>query len=127
MSGNPSPLSLNAAALLAARDPSCLIETDAFMLLDVRKPLARQVSGFELAGVIWRHPFAAAHWKAEFSARRLAVFCVHGHEVSQAVAGYLRDEGVAALYVEGGFEALRMGGWPVAALDGAEQQDGSDA
>ncbi len=86
-------------------------------LVDVRKPEARAASGFGMPGVQWRHPFDAINWVDSLPRHRVVVFCVHGHEVSQAVAGYLRDEGVDALYLEGGFEAWKEAGGQVDTLD----------
>ena len=83
--------------------------------IDVRKPMARETSGEDMPGAVWRHPFEAAHWAPEFTGQRLVVFCVHGHEVSHAVAGFLRDEGFDVLVLEGGFEAWRTAGQSVVA------------
>ena len=82
-------------------------------LVDVRKPMARAASGLLIPDVQWHHPFDAATWYTGYVGKSVVVFCVHGHEVSQAVAGYLRDEGVYALYMEGGFEAWQASGGPV--------------
>ncbi len=82
-------------------------------LIDVRKPAARQASGQGISNATWRHPFDAANWAKDCVGQRVVVFCVHGHEVSQSVAGYLRDEGIEAMYLEGGFEAWAQAGHPV--------------
>lgn len=95
------------------------VDTNA-TLLDVRKPRARTASGQTIPESQWHHPFDAANWAAEYAGRKVVVFCVHGHEVSQAVCGYLRDEGAEAVFLEGGFEAWRDGGHNVATLDGAD-------
>lgn len=82
-------------------------------VIDVRKPVARLASGQAIAGAVWRHPFDAMNWAGEFKGHRVAVYCVHGHEVSRAVRGYLADEGIEAVLVEGGFEAWVAAGLPV--------------
>lgn len=77
-------------------------------LLDVRKPKARATSGQTIPGSTWFHPFGAERWLTEIDRNaKTVVFCVHGHEVSQAVHGFLRDAGIDAHYLEGGFEAWK--------------------
>lgn len=82
----------------------------AFTLIDVRKPVARAQSGLFIAGSVFRHPFDAANWKDDFPDKRLVIYCVHGHEISQSVSGFLREEGIDCAYLEGGFEAARKAG-----------------
>ncbi|MCY0148014.1 hypothetical protein OEG84_09900 [Hoeflea sp. G2-23] len=86
----------------------------------VRKPPARAISGLMIAGSVWRHPFGAERWANEFRGRVVAVYCVHGHEVSQAVCGVLKEQGVEAVVLTGGFEAWKDAGLvvePVEATD----------
>jgi thiosulfate sulfurtransferase len=85
-------------------------------LIDVRKAPARGRSGLTIPGAIWCAPFSADNWWQEFSGQDLAVFCVHGHEVGMAVAGFLNDQGIKARYLEGGFEAYREAGGKVEAI-----------
>jgi thiosulfate sulfurtransferase len=89
-------------------------------LVDVRKPGARAASGLTIPGSVWRHPFDALNWADEFSGGRVALYCVHGHEVSQAVRGFLADMEIEAVIVEGGFEAWKAAGLPVAPVEGAD-------
>lgn len=84
--------------------------------LDVRKPRARAVSGEAIAGSQAAHPFDALNWKQVHSRNRVIVYCVHGHEVSQAVCGYLCDEGIDARFLSGGFETWKEAGYPVEAI-----------
>jgi thiosulfate sulfurtransferase len=51
---------------------------------------------------------------------RVAMYCVHGHEVSQAVRGFLAEMDIEAVIVEGGFEAWKAAGLPVAPLESAD-------
>lgn len=92
-------------------------EGEAIVIVDVRKPAARASSGLQIPGSIWRHPFDAVNWASAFEGRRVAVFCVHGHEVSRAVRGFLEDCGVEARLIEGGFEAWRSAGLSVAPVE----------
>ena len=91
-----------------------------WVVIDVRKPVARLASGSAVAGSVWRHPFDALNWAGEFSGGRVALYCVHGHEVSRAVRGFLADMGIEAVIVEGGFEAWKTAGLPVAPVESAD-------
>ncbi|MGB0684455.1 MAG: rhodanese-like domain-containing protein [Magnetovibrionaceae bacterium] len=73
------------------------------MIIDVRKPPALAASNRLIKGARWRHPFEVDSWAGEID-RPVLIYCVHGHEVSQGVAAYLRARGLDALYLEGGFE-----------------------
>lgn len=86
------------------------------VIIDVRKEPARRVSMLTIPNAQHRRPFAADMWWPEFAGRSVVVFCVHGHEVSRAVAGFLRDNGVDAAFLEGGFEAWRESGLAVVAI-----------
>ena len=89
--------------------------------LDVRKPQARLKSGLTIPGAVWRHPFDALNWADEFAGGQVAIFCVHGHEVSKAVGGYLADLGIDVALIEGGFESWREAGLPVTALESGDE------
>lgn len=112
MSQNHCLTSLSPVALTAS--------PDGWVIIDVRKPVARLASGSVIAGSVWRHPFDAHNWAGEFSGRRVALYCVHGHEVSQAVRGFLADMDIEAVIVEGGFEAWKAAGLPVAPVESAD-------
>lgn len=102
----------------SALTPSDLAASkDGRIVIDVRKPAARRQSGYGMPGAVWLHPFAAAAWAQAYRGRSVVVFCVHGHEVSQAVRGFLDDMGADALMLEGGFEAWREAGYPVEPLE----------
>jgi len=47
--------------------------------------------------------------------RRVVVYCVHGHAVSQGAARSLRDGGIHACYLEGGITAWEQAGLPTIA------------
>ena len=90
-------------------------------IIDVRKPRARHESGLSMPGATWCHPFAAEAWAPSFKGHSVVVFCVHGHEVSKSVSGYLRDEGVDAVFLEGGFERWREEGQAVETLSETDE------
>jgi rhodanese-related sulfurtransferase len=93
---------------------SCLHTT---VVIDVRKDPARRASMLTIPSARCRSPFAAETWWPEFGGQSVVVFCVHGHEVSRAVAGFLNDNGVDAQILEGGFEAWRAAGHAVVAIE----------
>lgn len=86
------------------------------IVLDVRKAPARLKSGLAMPSANWRAPFLAEQWWHEFAGQDIIVFCVHGQEVSKAVAGFLCDQKINAGYLEGGFEAYREAGGAVEKL-----------
>jgi rhodanese-related sulfurtransferase len=66
----------------------------------------------------FRHPFDALNSAGAEKRHQLVICCVHGHEVSRAVCGFLRDEGIDCRYLVGGFEAWREADLPVEPIDG---------
>lgn len=81
------------------------------LLIDVRREAAFRSASDMAAGALRRDPAATAAWANELPATAsIAVYCVHGHEVSQNVARALRDRGLNAQFVEGGIEGLRAAG-----------------
>lgn len=76
-------------------------------LLDVRKPGARAQA---LAGAVVVDPFALDHAHPQTRGGPVAVFCVHGHEVSAFATALLRLHGRDARQVRGGFHALVAAG-----------------
>ncbi len=101
---------------ISAKDAITRLTADNVRLLDVRKREARANSGETIASAIWRDPFKLPTDAdlAQDPAPTL-VFCVHGHEVSQFAAAWLLMHGADAVYVRGGFEALRRAGAPLTA------------
>jgi thiosulfate sulfurtransferase len=89
-----------------------------FEIIDVRKEPARLRSKKTIPGARRERPFDAENWWPRHVGVPVVVFCVHGHEVSKAVCGFLADQGIDARYLEGGFEAYAAAGHPVTAIDG---------
>jgi rhodanese-related sulfurtransferase len=46
-------------------------------------------------------------WATDFADKQVTVICQRGQKLSQGVAAWLRHEGIAAEFLEGGFEAWR--------------------
>lgn len=82
------------------------------LVIDVRKTPAFNSAPDMIAGALRRDPAHVVAWAKELPhASSVVVYCVHGHEVSQGIAQTLRDAGIAARYLAGGFEE----GWKQAA------------
>jgi rhodanese-related sulfurtransferase len=89
---------------------------EAATIIDVRKEPARLESGLTIPGSVRRLPALVDVWRHEFEGRPIILFCVHGHEISQGACDRLAESGIDARYLEGGFEAWRESGLPVAGL-----------
>ncbi|WP_322988117.1 hypothetical protein [Hoeflea sp.] len=90
------------------------------MLIDVTQPPARVASGQIIAGSVRPHPFGAEQWASGYGGRAVAVYCVHGQEVSQVVCGVLRDQGVAAVGLACDFEAWKDAGLAVEPVEATD-------
>lgn len=85
------------------------------LLIDVRKNEAFIASGHTLPGALRRDPLQPEAWIDTLpAAAAVLVYCVHGHEVSQNTMRALRARGLNAQFLQGGIEAWREGGLPLA-------------
>lgn len=109
-----------AASVSAIKLNSELAGPQAPLLIDVRRAPAFRAATDMAAGALRRDPAAIASWaQALPPAARVVVYCVHGHEVSQDAARALREAGIDARYLEGGFEeGWKAAGSPVTAKPG---------
>lgn len=91
------------------------------LLFDVRKPEAYAESGWLIPAARWRDPMCVAQWADEIPiASQVIVYCVHGHEVSQGVGTALRERGLAARVLAGGFAGWTEAGGVVAPAGGPD-------
>ena len=75
------------------------------LVIDVRRTPAYRSATDMIDGALRRDPATVAEWsRALPRARDIAVYCVHGHEVSQNAAKALRDAGFNARFLDGGIE-----------------------
>ena len=80
-------------------------------LIDVRRQPAFEQDRQVIPGAIRRRPEEPAAWGGAIEPwRRVVVYCVRGHEVSQDAASALRDRGLDARYLAGGLERWRAEG-----------------
>jgi rhodanese-related sulfurtransferase len=99
------------ASITGVELKSSLAGTKPPLVIDVRRPPAFRAAPDMAAGALRRDPVAVASWAKELPrSGSVIVYCVHGHEVSQNAAKALREAGIAARYLEGGFEE----GWKAA-------------
>jgi rhodanese-related sulfurtransferase len=85
-----------------------LDSADPPLLIDVRREAAFVAATDVLPGALRRNPEDPVRWASELpQASSVVVYCAHGREVSQRVAGALAERGLAACYLEGGIES----GW----------------
>jgi rhodanese-related sulfurtransferase len=75
------------------------------LLIDVRRRDAFESAAEMACGALRRDPESVDTWTSTLpSASTVVVYCIHGDQVSQSVAAVLRERGIDAYYLEGGFE-----------------------
>jgi len=84
------------------------------ILLDVRRNTAFDVDDHMVVSALRRIPEEVSNWARHLPAHRpVAVYCAHGHEVSQQVAAVLGGGGLYARYLEGGITGWAELGLPL--------------
>ncbi len=107
----PSSFSVSPSVLARALDG-----VNPPLLVDVRKNQAFAGSAYTLHGALRRDPLEVAQWARVLPpCASVVVYCIHGHEVGVSNMQALREQGVEAMYLEGGIEAWREQGLPVVA------------
>ena len=83
------------------------------LVVDVRRAEAFGAEDTMIIGAVRRTPEDVATWRAKLPKDHdVAVYCVHGKEVSQGVAKALKEAGIGAAFVEGGIAAWKESGLP---------------
>ncbi len=90
---------------------------DAPLILDVRTPEDYAADARLLPGAQRRDFRTVAIWSPELVGRHVVVVCQKGLKLSQGVMAWLRQSGIAAETLEGGFEAWRDFGGPMVVAD----------
>ncbi|BAQ46040.1 chromate resistance protein ChrB domain-containing protein [Methylobacterium aquaticum] len=75
------------------------------VVVDVRTDDAFRDDPRLVPGSVRRAVADVGRWSADFAGRSAVVVCRHGHELSHGAAAYLRQAGVPAETLEGGFDA----------------------
>ncbi len=90
---------------------------DAPLLLDVRRRADYAANPQTIAGARWCDPENIDGWVKDLpSDRPIVLYCVKGGPVSQSSVDRLRQEGLDAVWVEGGLKAWIDNGQPVQAV-----------
>jgi rhodanese-related sulfurtransferase len=93
---------------------SQLAATSPPIVIDVRRKPAYGESDAMISGALRREPQEVRAWaKSLPRASAVVGYCVRGHEVSQDAAAALNEVGIAARYLEGGFEAWKAAQAPL--------------
>jgi len=103
-------------AVLAASAPwrTTKAEVGSTRLIDVRREAIFAQASSRLPGASWRNPANIDAWANDVPAGEpVVVYCVHGHDLSQAAALRLRVAGVDARYLDGGIEEWQASGGSV--------------
>lgn len=115
---SPSSVSSPYSSLFACAPDALsarLRSDDAPLVIDVRKNDPYLASGYTLPGAIRRDPLQVETWGQTLPAvTSVMVYCVYGHEVGMNTMLALRAHGIAANFLEGGIEAWREQGLPLA-------------
>lgn len=107
-SSPPSPTSVSPARLMRT-----LGTADLPLLIDVRRRPAFEADDAMLPTAVWRDHREVAAWAARLDpAVPCVVYCVHGHQVSQAAAAELRAAGLDARFLAGGIDGWREAAGP---------------
>ena len=92
-----------------------LLDRGAASFYDVRRRVRFESSGEIIPGAPWRDSDQVDSWSRHIPlGSTVIVTCIHGREVSQNAAALLCARGLDGRYLEGGFEAWRAAGNPVA-------------
>jgi rhodanese-related sulfurtransferase len=83
------------------------------VVIDVRPDDALRDDPRLIPGSVRRSATDIARWSADLAGRSAIVVCRHGRELSHGAAAYLRQAGVAAETLEGGFDAWEAAGLPL--------------
>lgn len=106
-----SSIPSSAVPSIAVAELRALLDRGAVVFYDVRRRERFEASGEAIPGASWRDPEQLESWSRHLApGRTVVVACIHGHEISQNAAVALRARGLAARYLEGGFEAWRAAG-----------------
>lgn len=83
------------------------------VVVDVRPDDAFRGDPRLVPGSLRRSVADIEHWSASLAGRSAVLVCRHGRDLSHGAAAYLRQAGVAAETLEGGFDAWEAAGLPL--------------
>lgn len=83
------------------------------LIVDVRRLPVFQASPLRIASSIWRDHMRTDEWAPALPAgKAVAVYCIHGHNVSEIASARLDAAGFDVTIIEGGLEAWTKAGGP---------------
>ena len=82
-------------------------------IIDVRNDEDFAADPRLIPGSIWRDFATVATWAPDFAGKQAVVSCQRGAKLSEGVAAWLRNEGIVAENLEGGFEAWVASSFPL--------------
>lgn len=86
----------------------------AIHVIDVRKKPAVEKQPAMIEGAVWQDFQDVPGWISSVDdGLPVVCYCVHGHEVSQRAAQMLRERGIDAYYLRGGFETWQARSGPL--------------
>lgn len=87
---------------------------DKMTLLDVRRKADYLASPGKISSARWQDPENTGAWAKQLPTDRpTVVYCVRGGSVSRSVADQLHQEGLEAVFLEGGLQAWTENGGAV--------------
>lgn len=100
---------------IAPNDLKPLVEKKAVTVLDVRRSNDYDADNVKLPGAEWKNPEQLAEWSAKLpKEKEIVIYCARGGSVSNSVLDGLLGKGFKARFIEGGIEAWKTAGGPVA-------------
>src|SRR6185312_3374433 len=92
-------------------------------IIDVRNDEDFAADPRLIPGSIRRDFAKVAAWAGDFAGKEVVVSCQRGAKLSEGVAAWLRNEGIAAANLEGGFEAWLAAGHPLVRIGKLPRRD----
>ena len=83
------------------------------LIIDVRAAEAFYADSAMIAGATWRDPTSVLTWRKYIPMHRsVVVYCVHGLAISKNTCAALREIGIAAFVLDGGFHVWQEANYP---------------
>lgn len=105
--------------MISPEDLIRLIGTDRCpLIVDTRREKAFAAAPTRIAGALWRDHMEVDAWLPQLPRHStIAVYCAHGHNVSEIALARLLAAGADAVMLEGGIDAWLAAGGPVVARE----------
>lgn len=95
------------------------------LIVDVRREAVFAAAPMRIAAALWRDHMLVDDWLPQLpAARRIVVYCAHGHNVSEIALARLLAKGADAVMLEGGMDAWLAASGPVVAREASGLEAG---